>query len=255
MKDLFKHYIYPIATLAGSIIGVGFLSLPYITLEVGFWPMLFYFIAVTAIITLIHVVFAQIALKTPDHKRFPGFVGFYLGNVAKVIILISVILSSVAVMVIYLIVGSQFLHAMFSAWFGGSMIDYVLIYFIACAVVIYFGIKTMSRFEFWALLLLLTSLCIIAIKSAAHITLGNIPFNTLLVAGNWKILFLPYGALMFALWGVGLIPEIEETLAGRKKTLKKVIIIGTLIPAAIYFLFTLLILGISGARTSESALI
>jgi len=27
MKDFFKNYIYPIATLSGSIIGVGFLAI------------------------------------------------------------------------------------------------------------------------------------------------------------------------------------------------------------------------------------
>jgi len=35
--------IYALATLSGTIIGVGLFSLPYITLKVGFWVMLGYF--------------------------------------------------------------------------------------------------------------------------------------------------------------------------------------------------------------------
>ena len=88
LKNIFKNYVYPIATLAGSIIGVGFLSLPYITLKVGSIAMLFYFIALAAVVVSIHVMFGQISLKTPDHKRFPGFVEFYLGQWPKKIALV-----------------------------------------------------------------------------------------------------------------------------------------------------------------------
>jgi len=66
---------------------------------------------------------------------------------------------------------------------------------------------------------------------------------------------LPYGAIMFSLWGTGLIPEIEEMLRGSKKSLKKVIIAGTLIPAAVYLVFIFLILGITGPQTTDSALL
>ena len=68
-------------------------------------------------------------------------------------------------------------------------------------------------------------------------------------------LFLPYGAIIFSLWGVGLIPEAEEMVINNKKSLKKIIIISTLIPAVFYVLFVLMILGITGAHTTESALI
>jgi amino acid permease len=60
---------------------------------------------------------------------------------------------------------------------------------------------------------------------------------------------------MFSLWGTGLIPEIEEMLRGKKKSLTRVIVIGTLIPAIIYLAFIFLILGITGPHTTESALV
>jgi hypothetical protein len=65
---------------------------------------------------------------------------------------------------------------------------------------------------------------------------------------------LPYGAILFSLWGVGLIPEVEEMLVGRKILLKKVVTISTIIVSIFYFLFVLLIMGITGSQTGESAL-
>src|SRR3989338_3319036 len=111
VKDLFKNYIYPIATLAGSIIGVGFLSLPYITVRVGVWPVLFYFAVLVGLVLYLHVIFGNICLKTPDHKRFPGFVGFYLGSVAKKITVVSFFLGSFVLFFCSVFVGAHFLTA------------------------------------------------------------------------------------------------------------------------------------------------
>ena len=78
-SNIFKDYIYPIAVFSAGMIGVGFLSLPYITLQAGIWLTLLYFLVLTALVVVINLIFCQISLKTPDFKRFPGFVGYYLG--------------------------------------------------------------------------------------------------------------------------------------------------------------------------------
>ncbi len=255
MKDLFKNYIYPIATLSGSVIGVGFLSLPYITLKVGIWPMLFYFTTLTALVVFLHVIFGQISLKTPDFKRFPGFVGFYLGKKVEGITLILMILGSFGVLLAYLVIGGQFLSGILSPLLGGGAFNYTILYFIILSIIIYFGINAISKLEFWAITFLLISFLIIFIKGFYYIKIGNIFSNKGLTHVNWKNAFLPYGAIIFSLWGVGLIPEIEEMVRGRKKLLKRIIVISMLIPAIIYLLFIFLILGISGNQTTESALI
>ena len=67
--------------------------------------------------------------------------------------------------------------------------------------------------------------------------------------------FLPYGAILFSLWGTALIPEVEEMVRGRKNILKIILITATLIPAVIYIAFIFLVLGITGEKTTESALV
>src|SRR3989344_1087442 len=252
IKNLFKDYIYPVTTLTGGIVGVGFLSLPYIASKVGIFTMLFYFIILVPIVLFLHLIFGQICLKTPDFKRWPGFVGFYLGNTAKKIILVLDILGLLGILLVYLLIGSQFLWAIASPFLGGEVFYYTLIYFMLGSIFIYFGIKAISRFNFFAITFLVVVICLIFIKGFPQIHLDNIFFAS--VVGDWKTMFLPYGAIIFALWGTGFIPEVEEMVSDNKRSLKKIITTSILLVALFYLLFIFLILGISGSKTTDSAL-
>jgi len=252
MRNLFKDYIYPIAVFSGGMVGVGFLALPYIAIKTGIWIMLGYFLILTALIIAIDLIFAEISLKTPDFKRFPGFVGHYLGKYAKTFALISTIFGTLGVLLAYLIVGSNFLTSALQPFLHGNIFTYTLIYFLIAGTILYFDIKIVSKIEFWVLILLFLSLFFIFMQGFPQIKLSNI------FIGNWKLeignLFLPYGALLFSLWGIGLIPETEEMIRGKKNKLKKIIIISTLIVSFFYLLFVFLILGISGASTTQTAI-
>jgi len=242
-EQLFKNYIYPIATLSGAIIGVGFFALPYITMKVGIWIMLAYFFALGFLVILIHLMYGQVALKTPDFKRFPGFVNFHLGKWFGRFSLLSTTLGSFGVLLVYLIIGSHFLSSVFLPIFGGSKLLYVFIYFTLASLIIYFGIKIVSKVELGVLIFLLLVLFLIFIKGFSQFSLSNIFIS------NFKFeisnFFLPYGAVMFSLWGTGMIPEAEEMLGKNKKLIKKIIIFSILIPAVIslFYLFSFRHLG------------
>ena len=66
--------------------------------------------------------------------------------------------------------------------------------------------------------------------------------------------FLPYGVVLFAFAGILAIPEVRELIKMDGRQYKKAIILGTLIPMAVYILFTVLVVGISGTGTSHEAL-
>ena len=92
VKDLFRDYIYPIAVFSGGMVGVGFLSLPYIAMKSGIWLTFGYFVALTALVVFINLIFCDISLQTPDFKRFPGFVGHYLGKWPQAFTMVLMIL-------------------------------------------------------------------------------------------------------------------------------------------------------------------
>ena len=252
-EGLFKNYIYPIATLSGSIMGVGFFALPYITMKVGIWLMLAYFLVLGFLVILIHLIYGQIALKTPDFKRLPGFVGFHLGKWFGKLSLFFTTVGSFGVLLVYLIIGSDFLSNVFLPILGGNKLLYVFIYFALASLIIYFGIKIVSKVELGVICFLLLVLVLIFIKGFSQIKISNLFIGNI----NFEIenLFLPYGAVMFSLWGAGMIPEAEEMLGKNKKLIKKIIITAILIPAVIYLFFIFLVLGITGSATTQSALL
>jgi hypothetical protein len=158
-----------------------------------------------------------------------------------------------SVMLAYIIVGGQFLTTILQPVLGGNAMIYSLIYLFLASIFIYSGSKLISWIDFLAISSLLLIVLVILIKESARIKLDNI-FISAPFSGDFKTLFLPYGAILFSLWGTGLIPSVEEMIAGNKGALKTVVFWATLIPAIFYIVFTILILGITGDQTTSSAL-
>jgi len=241
--------IYAIAVLAGTIIGVGLFALPYVTLKVGFWVVLGYFLTLGALVILIHLFFGELALKTPDFKRLPGFARIYLGNRGEKVAYTSTILGIFGALLAYLIVGGEFLTELLSPIFGGSSLFYTLFYFVMAALLIFSGIKAVAKVEFWGLVLFFIILLAIFFRGKLFITIEN-----LFPSPDISHIFLPYGIILFSLWGAALIPEAEEILGQKKNLLLKIIPVAILIPMIVYLFFIYLILGITGPQTTESAL-
>lgn len=242
--------LYAISTLSGTIIGVGLFALPYLTLQLGFWVILGYFVVLTFVASLVHVFFGELALRTPDFKRLPGFAKIYLGSWGQNIAYVSTALGLFGASLAYLILGGRFLAELFFPYFGGNELIYALFYFAAFAVLVLRGIKAVAKIEFWGLILFLLILFAIFSQGREFLILENLfPANL-----NWSAFFLPYGVILFSLWGAALIPETEEIMAGSKKLFLRIIPIAILIPALIYLFFIYLVLGISGPNTTESAL-
>src|SRR3989344_7065575 len=120
--------VYPVAVFAGGMVGVGFFSLPYLAAQTNIWLMLGYFIVLTYLVVMINLMFAEVSLKTPDFKRFPGFARYHLGRWGEYVAMLFTILGSFGVLLACLIVGSKFFHAVFQPIFGGTLLAYMLLY-------------------------------------------------------------------------------------------------------------------------------
>lgn len=244
-----KSIVFPIATLAGTIIGVGIFALPYIASKIGFLAMMGYFLVLGFLVILLHIFFGEVSLATPDLKRLPGFAKFYFGKTAEKIAAASFIFGSFGSILAYLIIGGEFLGGLLAPYFGGDIFLWTLIYFILGAGFVYFGIRWIEKIEFWGLVSFFAILLFLFLRSQPFLKADN-----LLLPFDWKYLFLPYGPILFALWGASLIPEIEEMMGKNKRLLTLVITISVLISIVFYALFTYIVLGVMGNQTTESAL-
>ncbi len=247
--EIFKNFFYPLSVLCGTIIGVGIFGLPYITLKVGLPIMVLYFLILGTLVALIHYYFAEISLRTPDLKRFPGFVEFYFGKPWAKFAFFCAILGTLGANLAYLIVGSSFLKELFQPFFDLGEYFWVLIYFLVGAIFIFYDISLIKKIEFLGLIGFFSVLFLIFIENLKKINLSY-----LFPSPDFSQIFLPYGAILFSLWGAELIPEVEEMLGQKKSLLRKLVPLSILISATIYIFFIYLILGISGLKVSQNSL-
>ena len=101
-----------LAVLIGTIIGVGLFSLPYITAQIGILTMLFYFLILGAVMILISLIYSEVALRTKELHRLPGYAEKYLGSKAKKIAFVSNGFGLTGALLAYLIVGGEFLFSL-----------------------------------------------------------------------------------------------------------------------------------------------
>lgn len=249
-------FLRALAVLLGTIIGAGIFGLPYAAQKAGFFVALSYFLLMTAIITLIHLLFAEVVWGTPKIHRLPGYVAEYLGEKWKKITFFVLIISFMGALLVYLIVGGNFLNYFFSPLLGFSSPElFTLLFFIFGSFFIFRGIKAVSQVELILTFVLLLIFAISFVKIFPSVDFNN--FKNF----NPEFIFLPYGVIIFSLWGAAVIPEIKEMLVSAsgeteksRKNLKKIISLGIILSAVIYIFFIFMVLGSSGKNTSKEAL-
>ena len=215
-----KKSILAVATLTSTIIGVGFFSLPYVTQRVGTPLMLGYFIVLGGLVLVIHLVFSEVALKTPDFLRLPGYAQVHLGEMGKTIALWTMILGSFGSLLAYLIMGGKLLAGLNLPLLGPNEALGTIVYFLAGAALTYWGINPIARVDFWSLILILGIFGLMFFQGKPFWRAENI-----WPAGNLSNFFLPYGPILFSFWGASMLPEIEEMLGKNKSSLKKVVLV------------------------------
>jgi amino acid permease len=241
--------ILAIATFSGTIIGVGLFGLPYAAAQIGFWPMILYLGVLTILMTLIHLMYGEIVLRTNGQHRLPGFAKIYIGSWVAKIAYLTAIIGFIGSLLAYVLVGGAFLGNLLIPLLGGSPLLYIGLYYLAGITLIGIGSRAISKTEFFSFILFFAVFAWLCVKALPLIAIQNYLTVDLSLAS----LILPYGIILFSLSGASMVPEVAELL-GTKKLLKKIIIIGTLIPAITYAAFITLIVGVTGDATTQEGM-
>ena len=244
---MFKFF-KALSVFAGTIIGVGIFGLPYIASQAGFFVVVLYFLLIVGIAITIHLMYGRVALGVKTLHRLPGYARKYLGFPWGKIAFLIIGLGITGALLAYLIVGGEFLNLFFAPYFGGNALIYTLLFFSVGALLIFRGIKSISQIEIVLLIVFFGILITFFTKAFPFID------TNYLASIDLKFLALPYGVILFALWGSPLIPEIKEILGGDSKALKRVIISGILLAAITYLFFIFVVFGASGPHTSKEAI-
>lgn len=248
MKSSTKNYFRGIALMAGMIIGVGLFGLPYVIAKSGALVGLIYFVILSAIIILTHLIYGEILLRTKTKHRLAGLAELYLGKWWKRLTAIISTLGFYAVIVAYIIVGGGFLHILLSPFFHGAVFVYQVVFFAVMAVIILVGLRTIIFSEVLMTGALVAVMAFLSVLAATKINFSNLAtFN----AGEF---FAPYGVILFSIMGAAAVPEVLEIMSRDKKDAKSAIFWGSLIPIILIAVFTFAVLGATGAVTTKDAI-
>lgn len=243
-----KDYFFGIAILVGTIIGVGMFSLPLVTYKAGVTAFLFFIILFGFLQHYVHLLFAEITLRTKQVHRLPGYAGIYLGKRSEVFVGVVSLLAGYGALLAYIIIGGIFLHDLLNPYFGGGFFIYSLILFLIQAVAVLIGLSIVASLELFLSLILLLVVILISFKGWQFIKADN--FHLI----DFSYSFLPYGAVLFAVSGSSAIPILRKLFVGKEEKLKTIIRFGTFIPVIVMIIFTLVVVGISGSATTSDTL-
>jgi len=245
MTKEFKQFWLSVTLLIGTIIGVGIFGVPYAISRVGVVAAVIYFVALGGVMMLQHLFMTEAAMACPDKQRLPGLVGRYVGPRARWIAAVANIVQLWAGMVAYIIVGGEFLSVLLQPVLGGETFRYQIAWALAASLVVYFGMKFLTKLGFVTVTALVAAFVLIFVKAVPAVRAANlVPFNLADV-------FLPYGVILFSLGGLPAILEMEDVLEGKHERYRLAVVVGSLIGAALTIAFGFIVYGVTGPATSE----
>ena len=244
------HSIGAILTLVGTIIGAGILGIPYVFSRAGFLTGLVVIIFVSIFFMYIYLSLGETLLKTKGQHQLPGLAGVYLGKKGKKILFVAMLLSSYGSLVAYLIASGQALNNLFSSFIYISPIVnnplfFSTMFFIIMSFLIFKGLNIIENSEIVITGILLFLILLLFVLLFPEISFSNV--NSF----SAKSLFVPYGAVFFALMGFTTVPEAVRIMDKDRSKIPMVLILSLLIPVVFYIIFSIAIIGVMGENTSE----
>jgi len=242
-----RNKLFPaVATLTGTIIGAGFLGIPYAVAKTGFFIGLAYIVLLCFVMLMINLYLGEIALRTKGEHQLPGYAKRYLGVFGRVLMLFSMIFGIYSALIAYMLGEGESLSMIFFANTNHGF-AFSLVFWLFMSLLIARGFRTMKKGESIGLVLVLFMLLSIVVYYGPKIELSRIMYSSA------KQVFMPLGVILFSFLGFSAMPELERVLHGQESLMKKAIIIGMLIPLAVYTIFTFVVLGYAGKSVSEIA--
>lgn len=239
MKDLLKNILVPASILAGTIIGAGVFSLPFVFKEVGLATGFFYLAFFCLVYIFVYFLYADIAVRTAGEHRFIGYAEIYFGRFGFWASIFIALFQLFIVLVIYLILAPSFFKLIFS----GPETFYLTVFWLICSIVIMMDIKRAAIFES-----LIVSGVVIIIATIFFLGFGGFINSEISWGGIDISKFLAVGPILFALAGFLIVPEVISYFREANIPIsfaRKSLIVGAVVPAIAYGAFVLGILGLS----------
>ena len=242
-----KQLLLALGTIIGTAVGAGTFGLPYVASKAGFFPVLGMFVVLGIFTVYTNLMYGEVALRTRKSCRLTGYAGQYLGIWGKRFASAVAFFSLYSSVLVYIILGGVFLNSLLSGFLGGDEFLYGVAIFVFISTAAYFNLNLFCLIESYLVFFMLVAMSVIMLKAAPHIDVNNF------MTADPSYFFLPFGTILFALSATMAIPEFEHIMDKSRNRIKGAILGGTVSYIAIYLLFIIAILGVTGPSTSEES--
>ncbi|MEK6899250.1 MAG: aromatic amino acid transport family protein [Nanoarchaeota archaeon] len=234
------------AILITTMIGAGFLGMPYVISQSGFAIGILELVAIGTILMVTMLYLGEIVLRTKEHHQLTGYAEKYLGQRGKKAMAFSLVVGIYSALIAYLIAQGESWSFIITNTTYYALPLGIAIWALMSAIS-YFDIRTLKRSETLVLALICILLILLAITSIPNLSLNNLQTISI------KNAFSPLGIILFSFLGYSAVPEIARILKKDKSKMKRSIIYAHSFVLFVYALFTFLVLGVYSTNTPEVA--
>jgi amino acid permease len=237
------------AIVAAATLGEGVFALPYIIQSSGWVLALAYFIALTAAVSVAHVLYLRTLAAVDEKERLLGLAKRYFGPAGFWIGFLAIVIGLLLGFVAYLLLGMQFLAILVPGISPGIALA---VFWLLLACLIWGSEGRIATLEAVGIALISFAILFIFFSGHPGAALASMP---LAVPQNF---FLPFGAVLFALAGWTSVEPVYElweygTPGARATSNRKafwVLAAGTAFAGLLYWLFALGVISAGGGRVA-----
>lgn len=223
--------------VSGTCIGAGMLGLPISTAASGFYPSAIAFVFCWIMMTCSALFMLEVSLWYPEETNLITMARSTLGKMGESIAWVCYVLFLYALMAAYTS-GAAGLLADSLEKLGLNPKWGMWIVISLFALVVYLGAKWVDGVNRLFMIMLVATYFALVFHVVPQVS------PTLLSAGHPKFLFSTAPLLVTSFGFHLLIPSLKNYMHGDVKSLRLAIILGSLLPLAVYLLWELLILGV-----------
>ena len=236
-------YVIPISVLSATIIGAGIFSLPYVFSEAGFLIGIGYLFVFGFAVSLVHLMYADIIIRTDREPKFVDYARIYLGEWSFLPAVFLAVFGALFGNTIYLVLAPKFTSLVFS---GANELAAIILFWSLGAIAIFFNVKLLGIVEVLVnagMFFIVGILFVLGLRNIMEFSF----FRDILSGVDFRSFFLPFGPVLFSLYGRSAIPSLLESFdnMGVFSKINASIWGGTLFPAMLYGLFVVGVLGLS----------
>lgn len=229
--------------ITGLTIGAGILGLPYAVARVGLIPGVLCIVFIGLLMLALNLMIGEVATATKTDMQLPGLAGKYLGGWAKGLLSVVLVFGYYGTLLAYLVGESISLKALV----GGSELLWGVIFWSLASFIIWSGLHNVKKID-----KIVSTLVMGLVVGVSLYLLPKGHFSGDILTSGLS-LNLPIGVIIFALHATPAIAQAHALLPKSRAVFRKALLLGTLIPIALYVLFTVAVVGVMGVKVPEVA--